>query len=225
MNDSQFLSAFENDLKPLISLKDIIISISEYTNQRPDQIADNLEHLLFGFRQNRQYVNSFCHCTIWDQTGSQRTIYEPIENNFKDAFNHIKGFLKDVIILNSFDIDGLDKIFVRRKEFAQRVKTSEITVLAKMPNKPENGTSKVRDDYVSVYDFLEFSRSKYDSYEEAVSDILSLLKHNNINLYEFIEKGFKPRIKRFNSPTFRDCLESVKARGGYYNPLDDEIPF
>ncbi|WP_040976824.1 hypothetical protein [Necropsobacter massiliensis] len=222
--DNQFLSLLENSYDPLISFKELILQISTYTNQTPSQIADKLETLLFDFRQNGAYINSFCYCTIINKTGSEREIYEPMENNFKDAFNFVKGHLKDIILRNSLDIENIDMFFVRRSEIIQRIKISKSLILNKVNSIPLQQISQIEGDYISLYALLEWAKPDYENLSKTAVDLLRLLQGRDVQLYRRYS-GIKKNIDK-DDTNIKELLKFVQKNNGYneYQP-EDEIPF
>ncbi|WGE91809.1 hypothetical protein [Actinobacillus genomosp. 1] len=221
---SQFISGLTNRQEPLISFKELISLISNYTNKTLSKVADELEGVLFGFRQNRSYINSFCYCTIFDHSNSNREIYEPMADNFKDAFDYVKGHLKDVISRNSLEIENLDLIFVRASEFSNLIKNNS-EILEKSISQP-NIISQNRDEYISLYDLLEWANSKYyGNLTNTTYEFLALLKENNqtVPIYQY-HKGIKDRLTKLGE-SLNQYLKDINSNHGYKNNLYDDTPF
>lgn len=223
--DNQFLSLLGNSSDPLISFKELILKLSNYTNQTSSQIADKLETLLFDFRENRAYINAFCYCTIIDKTGSKREIYEPMENNFKDAFDFVKGHLKDVVLHNSPDVENIDMFFVRRTEIIQRIKKAQSSILDKVKPNISKDISQIEGDYISLYELLEWAKPNYENLSQTATDLLRLLEGKNIQLYRRYT-GIKKSIDKDDS-NIKELLKFVQTNHGYneLQMFDDDIPF
>lgn len=231
-NHSQFLTTFENHPEPLISLKDLIISITNYTNKTPSQVADKLETLLFDFRKggsHNQYDNAFCYCTIFEMSDNGKIYtYEPMANHFKDDFNHIKGYLNAAIALNSANVLDLSRFSVRRSEISQRIKKVEISLLDKAPTTQIAEISQLEGDYVSLYDLLEWANPNYSNLSDTAEDLLRLLQGKNIQLYRHYT-GIKKSIDK-DDQQIAEMLKFIEVNNGYKkkeNPFDDDfdIPF
>ncbi|QLB42054.1 MULTISPECIES: hypothetical protein [Mannheimia] len=161
---SQFISILENLSNPVISLKDLIEKLVSYTNRTPASIADKLEGLIFGFRKggsHNQYDNAFVYCTVFeiDQRG-ERHSYEPMSNHFKDTFDHIKGYLNEVIADNAFNTLELTRFTVRGSEIAKLIKSKMPELLDKVPQTKIETMSQNQSDYISVYELIEWAREK-----------------------------------------------------------------
>ncbi|GEM_PF-1506257 len=223
-NHDQFLSSFKNHSEPLISFKDLILSISIYTNKTVSQVADKLESLLFGFRQNGKYTNSFCYCTIFDKRSDPFYIYEPMTNYFADGFDNVKGLLKDVVINNSVGVSNIDQLFVRRIEIAKQIKDSGISLLDKAKSNQLQQISQNRGEYISLYELIEWAKSQTGfDYTNTANDILRIIGDRYIQLYKEYG-GLKPSIERDNN-NFKRSLQFVSENNGYEPFFDEQIPF
>lgn len=221
-NHDQFLSSFKNHAEPLISFKDLILSISVYTNKTVSQVADKLESLLFGFRQNGKYTNSFCYCTIFDKRSDPFYIYEPMTNYFADGFDNVKGRLKDVVINNSVGVSNIDQLFVRRVEIAKQIKDSGISLLDKAKSNQLQQISQNRGEYISLYELIEWAKNQTGfNYADTAKDILRIIGNRDISLYcEY--GGLKPRIEK-HSQDFKKTLQFLVINNAYFD--SEEIPF
>ncbi|NYA48855.1 hypothetical protein [Haemophilus haemolyticus] len=223
-NHDQFLSSFKNHAEPLISFKDLILSISVYTNKTVSQVADKLESLLFGFRQNGKYTNSFCYCTIFDKRSDPFYIYEPMTNYFADGFDNVKGRLKDVVINNSVGVSNIDQLFVRRVEIAKQIKDSGISLLDKAKSNQLQQISQNRGEYISLYELIEWAKSQTGfDYTNTANDILRIIGDRYIQLYKEYG-GLKPSIERDDN-NFKRSLQFVSENNGYEYFFDEQIPF
>ncbi|HHT7640407.1 hypothetical protein [Pasteurella multocida] len=228
-NHSQFLKAFENNPEPLIAFKDLIIEIANYTNKTPSQITDRLERLLFDFRKDgsrNQYDNAFCYCTIFEMNYDGKIhIYEPLTNYFKDTFDHIKGYLNQVIALNSVDVLELSCFSVKRSEIVQRIKKSEMSLLDKIPINQVAKIGQFDEGYISIYDLVEHAKSKHDeSITNATYELCNLIKENQAKIDVFEKfSGLKPRLTKQKKDLYDYLLEINKEHG--YEINLDEIPF
>ncbi|WP_233112794.1 hypothetical protein [Aggregatibacter actinomycetemcomitans] len=220
-NHDQFLLSFKNHAEPLISFKDLILSISIYTNKTVSQVADKLESLLFGFRQNGKYINSFCYCTIFDKRSDPFYIYEPMTNYFADGFDNVKGWLKDVVVNNSVNVSNIDQLFVRRIEIAKQIKDSDLSLLDKAKSNQLQQISQIEGDYISLYDFIEWAKNagNHENLSDTASDILRILGEQNIALYREYG-GLKPRIEK-DKQSLKKALEFVEINNDYF----DGLPF
>lgn len=222
-NHDQFLSSFQNHSEPLISFKDLILSISIYTNKTVSQVADKLESLLFGFRQNGKYTNSFCYCTIFDKRSEPFHIYEPMTNYFADGFDNVKGWLKDVVVNDSVNVSNIDQLFVRRIEIAKQIKDSDLSLLDKTKPNQLQQISQIEGDYISLYDFIEWAKSQTGfNYTNTANDILRIIGNRYIQLYKEYS-GLKPCIET-DKQSFKNALQFVAKNNGYEEMFDD-IPF
>ncbi|TYA25546.1 hypothetical protein FXE05_03850 [Aggregatibacter actinomycetemcomitans] len=222
-NHDQFLSSFKNHSEPLISFKDLILSISIYTNKTVSQVADRLESLLFGFRQNGKYINSFCYCTIFDKRSEPFYTYEPITNYFADGFDNVKGWLKDVVVNNSIDVPNIDQLFVRRIEIAKQIKDSDLSLLDKAEPNQLHQITQIKGDYISLYDFIEWAKiaGNHENLTDTVNDILRILGEQNVVLYREYG-GLKPCIEK-DKQSLKKALQFVAINNDYSG--SDEIPF
>ncbi|MGX2969169.1 hypothetical protein ACWIVY_02510 [Ursidibacter sp. B-7004-1] len=228
---SQFIATFENHLEPLISLKDLIILLTQYTNKKPAQVANKLERLLFDFRKGgsrNQYDNSFCYCTIFEMRDNGKIYtYEPMTNHFKDAFDHIKGYLNEVIALNSVNVLDLSRFSVKRSEIAQRIKKAEISLLDKASANQTEEISQLEGDYISLYDLLEWAKPEYSNLSDTAKDLMRLLNGANIQLYRHYT-GIKKSIDK-DEQKILDMLIFVEQNNGYEKAepfnFDEDIPF
>nr|WP_218832331.1 hypothetical protein [Haemophilus haemolyticus] len=208
----------------MISFKDLILSISVYTNKTVSQVADKLESLLFGFRQNGKYTNSFCYCTIFDKRSDPFYIYEPMTNYFADGFDNVKGRLKDVVINNSVGVSNIDQLFVRRVEIAKQIKDSGISLLDKAKSNQLQQISQNRGEYISLYELIEWAKSQTGfDYTNTANDILRIIGDRYIQLYKEYG-GLKPSIERDDN-NFKRSLQFVSENNGYEYFFDEQIPF
>lgn len=226
MDNNQFLTDLENHSEPLISFKDLINSISNYTNKTPSQIADRLEKLLFDFRKggNRnQYDNAFCYCTIFERSSNGKTYtYEPLTNYFKDTFDHIKRYLNSVIAQNSVDVLELSQFAVRRSEITQQIKKTRTSILDRAPKSLEISRSEA--DYISLYELLEWAKSDYPDLSATAKDLLRLLDGKEIQLYRHYT-GIKKSIDKDNQ-RLDEMLDFVKRKNSYeVDIFEFDIPF
>lgn len=187
-------------------------------------MADKLESLLFGFRQNGKYTNSFCYCTIFDKRSDPFYIYEPMTNYFADGFDNVKGGLKDVVINNSVGVSNIDQLFVRRIEIAKQIKDSGISLLDKAKSNQLQQISQNRGEYISLYELIEWAKSQTGfDYTNTANDILRIIGDRYIQLYKEYG-GLKPSIERDNN-NFKRSLQFVSENNGYEPFFDEQIPF
>ncbi|MDP8079699.1 hypothetical protein [Phocoenobacter skyensis] len=78
--------------------------------------------------------------------------------------------------------------------------------------------SQDRDDYVSLYDLMEYARAKHNSDSEAAQDLLDLAENKNIPLFKQYG-GIKPRIEPVSSTNLLNELNAVVRSN------DMELPF
>ncbi|HDV7243922.1 TPA: hypothetical protein RJ184_001736 [Mannheimia haemolytica] len=224
---SQFISRLENRIEPKISFQELIQELSNYTNKPFSHIADKLKSLIFSFQQNGIYTNAFVNCTLFED-GESYAI-EPKTLHFKDAFDQPKGVLSDVIAQNSIDVEHLNAYYVTAREITQLIKAQSPTLLDKLTTKQtQSEISQIQNDYISVYDFIEWASKHYSSLSETANDLNRLLKDKNIQLYRQYG-GISPSIDKDNT-NLKAAFDFVAINNGYEKQsssfnFDDDIPF
>lgn len=97
--------------------------------------------------------------------------------------------------------------------------------LTTLENHSEPLISQDKNDYISIYDFVEWAKAKYPSYNATANDLIRLLNGANIQLYRQYS-GIKESIDKDNTSLI-SALRFVAKHDGYTDPFDfdDEIPF
>lgn len=219
---SDFFPSLENNADPLTSFKDLITSISTYTNKSFSQVADELEALIFGFEHNGPYINSFCRCTIIDKRNNE--IVEPNQSHFADSLNDFKSPLKEVVAKNVINVNGLELIYVRRREISKQLKVRGLSLLEKatsIETFEDKTLSQDRNDYISIYELVEWAKQQYPSYQATADDLLRLLRDKQIQLYRHYG-GIKPSIDKDNTK-FIEALRFISENNSYN--FNDGMPF
>lgn len=229
---SQFISTLEKRIEPKISFKELIKELSTYTGKPYSHIADKLKNLIFAFCQNGRYTNAFVNCTVFDDRDDGSVwAYEPNSNHFKDAFDHIKGVLSDVIARNSIDVLYLDTYSLIASEIAQLIRTKSPTLLDKFSVvRAHQEISQNQNDYISVYELIEWAKSEYGNHiGDTAKDILRLLNGKQVQTYKNYT-GLKARIEATET-NLSQLLNFACNQNGYkkstslYDNFDDDIPF
>lgn len=88
--------------------------------------------------------------------------------------------------------------------------------------------SQIQNDYISVYDFIEWASKHYSSLSETANDLNRLLKDKNIQLYRQYG-GISPSIDKDNT-NLKAAFDFVAINNGYEKQsssfnFDDDIPF
>lgn len=79
-----------------------------------------------------------------------------------------------------------------------------------------------QNDYISLYDFIEWASKHYSSLSETANDLNRLLKDKNIQLYRQYG-GISPSIEKDNT-NLQQALDFVVENNGYKD-ISNDIPF
>lgn len=224
MDNQQFILSFQNNTNPLISLKNLLLELSNHTNKHISKTAQDVISLIIGYTKNRDYINSIAYCSIYDLRNQSISTNSMIPD-FKDALNYVKEPLEKAIIKNSVDIDELEYLAINRREFMERLRAVDIALLNRVNTAPS--ISQNRDDYISLYDLIEWAKTtgRHSNYSDTASDLLRIIGGQTLQLYRAYG-GLKPSIDEDNL-RLNLALKFVLNNGGYdaLDNFDDEIPF
>lgn len=78
--------------------------------------------------------------------------------------------------------------------------------------------SQDRSDYISLTDLIDYAVTKNDTEEEAIRDLLALIKNSNIPVFQQYN-GIRPRIEKTNIK----LKQKLNAR--LTELFNDELPF
>ena len=131
--------------------------------------------------------------------------------------------MEKAIIKNSVDIDELEYLAINRREFMERLRAVDITLLNRVNTAPP--ISQNRDDYISLYDLIEWAKTtgRHSNYSDTASDLLRIIGGQTLQLYRAYG-GLKPRIDK-DDLRLNVALEFVLDNDGYDVNFNTEIPF
>ena len=79
-------------------------------------------------------------------------------------------------------------------------------------------------EYISLYDFIEWAKENYTNYTDTANDLIRLLDGKSLQLYRRYG-GIKPSIEK-DRTSLKLALEFVARCDGYKDYIyDDNIPF
>jgi len=67
MDNQQFILSFQNNINPLISLKNLLLELSNHTNKHISKTAQDVISLIIGYTKNRDYINSILLETSYNE--------------------------------------------------------------------------------------------------------------------------------------------------------------
>ena len=223
MDNSEFIQSFKNNAEPLVSIKNLLIELSKHTQKTLSKTAQDVLSLLIGYKQNGAYLNSFSYCSIYDL--SQKDVISiSMQSDFSDSQNYLREPLEQGIAKNSADIEGLNSLGVNRREFIERLKVFNITLLNPVTPISTQLISQNKGDYISLYDLIEWAKNETGfNYTDTANDILRIIGDRYISLYREYG-GLKPCIET-DKQSFKNALQFVAKNNGYEEIFDDDIPF
>ena len=223
MDNSEFIQSFKNNAEPLVSIKNLLIELSKHTQKTLSKTAQDVLSLLIGYKQNGAYLNSFSYCSIYDL--SQKDVISiSMQSDFSDSQNYLKEPLEQAIAKNSADIEDLNNLAVNRREFIERLKVFNITLLNPVTPISTQLISQNKGDYISLYDLIERAKNETGfNYTDTANDILRIIGDRYISLYREYG-GLKPCIET-DKQSFKNALQFVAKNNGYEEIFDDDIPF
>ena len=223
MDNSEFIQSFKNNAEPLVSIKNLLIELSKHTQKTLSKTAQDVLSLLIGYKQNGAYLNSFSYCSIYDL--SQKDVISiSMQSDFSDSQNYLKEPLEQAIAKNSADIEDLNNLAVNRREFIERLKVFNITLLNPVTPISTQLISQNKGDYISLYDLIEWAKNETGfNYTDTANDILRIIGDRYISLYREYG-GLKPCIET-DKQSFKNALQFMAKNNGYEEIFDDDIPF